>query len=1183
MERSTDDNPSRSERLRASGEQPLQNPQFQSESKHPGPSTQNLSFTAYGTGDQFNAPEGKLNITKGPGIQFAGATFHGPVTTDRDCLRDLRVTDPRDDKRRIETVNGGLLRDTYSWILAHKDFQQWRDGEQGRLLWIEGGPGMGKTMLLVGIVDELEKLTPDIGILSFFFCQETDWRINNATAVLRGLIYLLVAQQPSLISHILERYEVAGRSLFEDANAFVALSRIFQDMLQDPILAAAYLVIDALDECRTDLPQLLNLITNVSRISSSRVKWIVSSRRSGEIEEHFRRLNDTLIRITLERNEAFTSHAVAVYIDHAISTLPPLQRDDHLRHVVRDRLHQTANGSFLWVALVIRELRHTPPWKVLAVLHRIPAGLEAVFDRALDQIHGDDMEYCRPVISTVAIAYRPLHLLELMVLAGLGQEFQDMDHMRSLVNVCSSFLMIRHDYVYLFHQSVKDYLMTNRVIFPQGGPTHDHHRMFLQSLSALSRTLRKDIYDLHRPGILAEEVKRNDSDPLAPLGYSCLFWASHLVEPSRISLATHGSSDGETVFMFLKRHFLHWLEGLSLLHSIPEGTSSIRLLLQYFESAERPASQLIQFLRDAERFVLSYGSIIQRAPLQTYGSALLFSPARTEVKLQFWNQRLHLIKSITGINENWNACQQTLEGHNGSVWAVAYSPDGRRLASASNDKTILVWNTNTGVCQQRLEGHTGTAKAIAFSPDGRQLASASYDKTIRVWDLNTRQCLQTLEGHSNWVRSVAFSPNCHQLASGSNDKTIRIWSANEGACLQILYGHNNWVSSVAFSFDNRQLASASYDRTVRLWDAATGACQRIIDCFTSIVNSVVFSPDCRRLASASDDKIIRVLDPNTGQCLQSLQSHSHWSSSVAFSPDSHLLASASNDKTIRIWNAESGACHQILKGHSNSISSIAFSPDGRQLASGSSDRTVRLWNTSVEAHERTLEGHEDSVRVLALSPDGRRLASASNDKMVRLWDARTGSCEHTLKGHDAAVMTMAFSPDGLRLASASVDMVIRLWDTNTGEHVLVLKSLNRPVTALAFSSDGLRLASASGEDSVQLWDAINGACKRTIKIGMAITKLYFAADGQYLQTDKGLLLFNADHPFIIIPYQEQSPREILVKKDWVSLNAENILWLPRDYRATCWTSHDDLLVVGHDSGQVTFLELNSSLRNDGAS
>ncbi|UKZ78690.1 Vegetative incompatibility protein HET-E-1 [Trichoderma virens FT-333] len=227
------------------------------------------------------------------------------------CLADLRITDPRDDKARIEETKGSLLRDSYCWILDHADFQMWRNDPQCRLLWIKGDPGKGKTMLLCGIIDELEELKAYC--LSYFFCQATEARLRSATAVLRGLIYSLIVQQPSLISHMRDKYDHAGKQLFEDSNAWTALSKILKAMLDDPDLKDAVLIIDALDECTEELPRLLTLVREIS--SSSSAKWIVSSRNWPNIENKLKSAKQK-ISLCLELNENSISAAVQTYIHY---------------------------------------------------------------------------------------------------------------------------------------------------------------------------------------------------------------------------------------------------------------------------------------------------------------------------------------------------------------------------------------------------------------------------------------------------------------------------------------------------------------------------------------------------------------------------------------------------------------------------------------------------------------------------------------------------------------------------------------------------------------------------------------------------------------------------------------------------------------------------------------------------
>ena len=203
----------------------------------------------YGEGEENTFTRLRKKINKPPKGFLQQQALVQMGKEDKECIQNLRLTDPRDDKKRIEETKGGLLEDSYRWILENSDYQQWHNDQQRRLLWVKGDPGKGKTMLLCGIVNELEKSMAETGLLSYFFCQATDSRINNAMAVLRGLVYLLIDQQPWLISHMRKKYNHAGKALFEDANAWVALSEIFTNILQDPSLKSTYLVIDALDEC----------------------------------------------------------------------------------------------------------------------------------------------------------------------------------------------------------------------------------------------------------------------------------------------------------------------------------------------------------------------------------------------------------------------------------------------------------------------------------------------------------------------------------------------------------------------------------------------------------------------------------------------------------------------------------------------------------------------------------------------------------------------------------------------------------------------------------------------------------------------------------------------------------------------------------------------------------------------
>ncbi|MBC7931421.1 MAG: PD40 domain-containing protein [Rubrivivax sp.] len=463
---------------------------------------------------------------------------------------------------------------------------------------------------------------------------------------------------------------------------------------------------------------------------------------------------------------------------------------------------------------------------------------------------------------------------------------------------------------------------------------------------------------------------------------------------------------------------------------------------------------------------------------------------------------------------------RTLRGYLESVSSVAFSPNGKMLAGAGD--TLKLWDAATGQEIRTLIGHSGYVYSVAYRPDGKTIVSSGADKTIKLWDATTGREIKTLTGHSDIIKSVIFSSDGKTLASDSRDKTIKLWDVATERELRTLTGHSSYSGSIAFSPDGKMLASnidsdsgdpVSISRNIKLWEVETGRGVRILTGHTKNVCSIVFSPDGKRLATGSTDRTVKLWDIETGQELRTLNGHSESVWSIAFNSDGKTLASGSFDKAIKLWDVETGRELRTLVGHVAGLE-LAFSHDGNMLAGASSDNTVKLWNMVTGQELRTLAGHSDKVRSVAFSADGKILASGSWDKTVKIWDVATGRELRTLTGHSFYIFSVAFSPNGKILVSASGDRTIKLWDVAAGREIRTLTGHSNIVWSVAFSPDGKTLVSGSSDKTIKLWDVATGQELRTLAgHSDAVRCVAFSLDGRAIASsgdDKTVRLWDAE-------------------------------------------------------------------------
>lgn len=438
----------------------------------------------------------------------------------------------------------------------------------------------------------------------------------------------------------------------------------------------------------------------------------------------------------------------------------------------------------------------------------------------------------------------------------------------------------------------------------------------------------------------------------------------------------------------------------------------------------------------------------------------------------------------------------TLKGHTNWVYAAAFSPDGKTLATGAYDKTVRLWNTTTGKEIISLEAHRGSVRAVAFSPDGKSFATGGSDRTVKVWDSETRALRHTLKGHRGSVRAVAFSPDGKTLASGSEDNSVYLWDLVAGKQLSILAGHTDEVVCVAFA-DPHTVVSGGADGTIRVWQTSTSAAIAM-QAHVGGVTGLAALRGGAGLLTGGQDKTLKRWRPDAPGPVRLFVGHTGVVQSARFSPDGKRLASCGNwpegDKTIRVWDVETG--NEILKIDQPGQTAMAlFSPDGKYILSSCDNHDVLLWDATTGKESQRFEGHTDSVNGIAFSADGKRMLSSGVDGTARYWNVETGRELQKFQGHNATVRRIVFHPGGKHALSAGRDGRVRMWELDTAKEVKQFASSGNWADCLAVTKDGKYVA--VGGKTIRVYDIETE--KQVVECtghAFGITHISFSRDGK---------------------------------------------------------------------------------------
>jgi WD40 repeat protein len=956
------------------------------------------------------------------------------------------------------------------WFFPKID--EWlKEKPQSRVLWIYGNPGIGKSAIAAQVCQNRS----DVIAFHFF-----DYKNEDKSSTRLALLSII-----SQIALNLPEYSKRLSDLDIERETHKSPQTIFDNLIIEPLSrnfptqSFRFILLDALDEAERDgKNEMADIIRYQWEKTPQWLKLIVFSRPEAALQnlENLAHLHPTELDAHSDDN--------LQDIQNFLKSELRKRKIPYTKEQIQ-KIADNSEGIFLYVTEVLNRLDDHDV--SLSEVMQWPKGMYGLYQSSFTRIFPSIEEYqayTRPILDCICAARGSLPF-GLLTTAVNDDEFKLKNSLSKVKSFFNQVIIGDLTVVVPFHKSIYDWLVSENEpgAFVAGN--------FAVDVKKGQELLAKVCYENYKN---SENIFQ----------YTIRYLPDHLVEIN--------NNDEYLLLMYDIKFISRKVKIFGPYEMIRDYNLCSRLSL----SAEDKTDLLL--IRDA--FSLSSHILSQdpnQYPTQLIGRLSSFDNPRinsfvSEVKKSI--SAPALIPVTCTLIPPGGLLIRTLEGHSGSVYAVAITPDGRHAVSGSYDKTLKIWDLNTGKIIRPLEGHSGSVYAVAITPDGHRAVSGSYDNSLKIWDLDTGNILRTLEGHSRSVTAIAITPDGRHAVSGSYDKTLKIWDLYTWRNIRSLEGHSDWVTTVAITPDGRHAVSGSYDKTLKIWDLDTGNVLISLEGHSRSVTAIAITPDGRHAVSSSYDKTLKIWDLYTWRNIRSLKGHSDWVTTIAITPDGHRAVSGSDDKTLKVWDLDTGNVIRSLEGHSSPVTTVAITPDGHHAVSGSHDKTLKVWDLDTGRIIRTPRGHSRSVTAIAITPDGRRAISGSYDNSLKIWDLDTGNVIRSLEGYYGAVTAIAITPDGHHAVSGSYDNSLKIWDLDTGNVIRSLEGHSSPVTTVAITPDGHHAVSGSYDNSLKIWDLDTGNVIRSLEgYYGAVTAVAITPNGRRVVSsscDKTLRVWDLD-------------------------------------------------------------------------